>query len=198
MPSIDDDPRPGPGCGAGAAATRIVLIGLMGAGKTAVGRRLARQLLVPFVDADEEIVRASGLSIAEFFARFGEPSFRDAERRTIARLLQQPSLVLATGGGAFLDPATRDAIAAAGAVSVWLRASLDLLVKRTSGRSHRPLLNTGDPRQTLARLLQERYPVYARADIVVDAVDGPVDLMVDRVAAAIADFTARRAQDWRP
>jgi shikimate kinase len=198
MPSVDDDPGTRPAGGLAPAATRIVLIGLMGAGKTAVGRRLARQLAVPFLDADEEIVRAAGLSVADFFARFGEPAFRDAERQTIARLLREPSMVLATGGGAFLDPATRRAIEAAGAVSVWLRADLDLLVERTAGRTHRPLLNTGDPRRTLARLMQERYPIYALADRVVDAADVPVDLTVERVLAAIADFTARRAAEPAP
>jgi shikimate kinase len=198
MPSVDDDPGTRPAGGLAPVATRIVLIGLMGAGKTAVGRRLARQLAVPFLDADEEIVRAAGLSVADFFTRFGEPAFRDAERQTIARLLREPSMVLATGGGAFLDPATRRAIEAAGAVSVWLRADLDLLVERTTGRTHRPLLNTGDPRQTLARLMQERYPIYALADRVVDAADVPVDLTVERVLAAIADFTAQRAAEPAP
>jgi Shikimate kinase len=168
----------------------VVLVGLMGAGKTSVGRHLAKRLELPFVDADEEIVRAAGLTVPEIFERFGEQAFRDAERRVIARLLSEDAKVLATGGGAFLDAATREAIARQ-AVSVWLRADLDVLYGRTVGRRHRPLLNTGDPRATLATLMAARYPVYALADIVVDSVDGPIDQMVERVYAALVDWRFR-------
>lgn len=168
----------------------IVLVGLMGAGKTSVGRRLAKRLDLPFVDADEEIVRAAGLSVPEIFERFGEQAFRDAERRAIARLLDEDAKVLATGGGAFLDATTRDAIANRG-VSVWLRADLDVLHDRTVGRRHRPLLNTGDPRATLAALMAARYPVYALADIIVDSINGPIDQTVDRVEAAVAYWFSR-------
>lgn len=165
----------------------VVLVGLMGAGKTSVGRQLAKRLDVPFVDADEEIVKASGLTVSEIFERFGERAFRDAERRVIARLLSEDAKVLATGGGAFLDEATREAIAQR-AVSVWLRADLDVLYGRTVGRRHRPLLNTGNPRETLAALIAARYPVYALADIVVDSVEGPIEQMVERVHAALLDW----------
>lgn len=169
----------------------IVLVGLMGAGKTSVGRRLAKRLELPFVDADEEIVRAAGLTVPEIFDRFGEQAFRDAERRAIARLLDEDAMVLATGGGAFLDATTREAIANRG-VSVWLRADLDVLHDRTVGRRHRPLLNSGDPRATLAALMAARYPVYALADITVDSINGPIDQTVDRVEAAVAEWLSRR------
>ena len=174
---------------AGSAAAKprrtIVLVGLMGAGKTSVGRRLAKRLDLPFVDADEEIVRMAGISVPEIFERFGEQAFRNAERRAIARLLREEAKVLATGGGAFLDESTRSVIADC-ALAVWLRAELDVLVGRTVGRRHRPLLNTGDPRATLAALMAARYPTYALADIIVDTVDGPIEQTVDRVEAALA------------
>ncbi len=165
----------------------LVLVGLMGAGKTSVGRRLAKRLDLPFVDTDEEIVRSAGLSVEQIFERFGEQAFREAERRVIARLLTEDSKVLATGGGAFLDDTTQATIAAR-ATSVWLRATLDVLYQRTVGRRHRPLLNAGDPRETLARLMEARYPVYALADIIVDSEDGPIDQTVDRVEAAVMAY----------
>jgi shikimate kinase len=154
--------------GAGTALDRtIVLVGLMGAGKSCIGRRLAELLNVPFVDADAEIEKAAGLSIAEIFAKYGEPYFRDGERRVMARLLQDGPSVLAAGGGAFMDADTRHLIKEQ-SVSVWLRADLDTLAARTKGRSHRPLLNQGDARDTLAQLMSVRYPVYAEADLTVD------------------------------
>lgn len=145
----------------------VVLVGLMGAGKSCIGRRLAQALSVPFVDADSEIEKAAGLSVAEIFAKYGEPYFRDGERRVMSRLLLEGPSVLATGGGAFMDPETRRLIKDR-SVSVWLRADLETLNARTKGRSHRPLLNQGDPRETLAQLMTVRYPVYAEADITVD------------------------------
>ncbi|MFO1128511.1 MAG: shikimate kinase [Rhodospirillales bacterium] len=166
-------------------ARPIVLIGLMGAGKTSVGRRLAKRLGVAFVDSDDEIVKAAGCSVQEIFTRFGEPAFREGERRVIARLLAEPPQVMATGGGAFLDPATRERIRTHGS-SVWLKADLDVLVKRTEGRPGRPLLNTGDPRSVLARLMTLRYPIYALADVTVESEDVPIELTVDKVAAAVA------------
>ncbi|MEM6490050.1 MAG: shikimate kinase [Pseudomonadota bacterium] len=164
----------------------VVLVGLMGAGKTSVGTRLADTLGAPFRDSDAAIEEAAAMPIAEIFRLHGEPYFRAGERRVIARLLDAPPHVLATGGGAFLDPETR-ALIAERAVSVWLRADLETLVARTAGRSHRPLLNRGDPRETLARLIEARYPVYARAAVVVDSLLGqPHEAMVERLVAALA------------
>ncbi|MCZ6586878.1 MAG: shikimate kinase, partial [Alphaproteobacteria bacterium] len=139
------------------------MVGLMGAGKTAIGRRLAGRLELPFVDADDEIEAAAGSSINDIFERLGEASFRDGERRVIARLLDGPAIVLATGGGAFMDAQTRERIAAKG-VSVWLRTDIDTLVRRTSRREDRPLLKNGDPREILLHLMEQRYPIYQLAD----------------------------------
>ena len=158
----------------------IVLVGLMGAGKSCIGRRLAQRLELPFVDADAEIEAAAGCTIEEIFARHGEAEFRAGERRVIARLLGGPRQVIATGGGSFMDPGTRAAIRAHG-VSVWLRAELELLLKRTARRNNRPLLKQGDPRQILGDLMEQRYPVYAEADVVVDSRDGPPEATVERV-----------------
>jgi len=166
------------------------MVGLMGAGKSSIGRRLAARLNLPFVDADTEIEAAAGCTIAEFFERHGEAEFRDGERRVIARLLEDEPKVLATGGGAFMDAETRDAIAQAG-ISVWLRADLDTLVRRTARRTDRPLLNTDDPANTLESLMETRHPVYAQADIVVDSNDGPPDETVERVVEALATFRDR-------
>jgi shikimate kinase len=163
----------------------IVLVGLMGAGKSSIGKRLAQRLGLDFVDADNEIERAAGCTIEEIFARFGEPSFRDGERRVIGRLLEDGSpIVLATGGGAFMDAETRARIRERG-VSIWLRAELDVLHRRVSRRSNRPLLKQGDPREVLRRLIDVRHPVYAQADIVVDSDDSPPESTVDRVIEAL-------------
>jgi shikimate kinase len=163
----------------------VVLIGLMGAGKTSVGGRLAEMLGAPFRDSDAEIERAANMSVPEIFARYGEQHFREGERRVIGRLLDEGAQVLATGGGAFMDPETR-ALIDETAVSVWLRADLELLLQRTIGRTHRPLLNRGDPRETLARLIEERYPVYALADVQVDSAAGLThDAMARRIVAAL-------------
>jgi shikimate kinase len=163
----------------------IVLVGLMGAGKSSIGRRLAQRLALDFVDADTEIERAAGCTIEEIFARFGEPAFRDGERRVISRLLEDRAPnVLATGGGAYMDPETREAIRRFG-ISVWLRADLDVLLRRVGRRSNRPLLKQGDPREVLARLMALRHPVYAEADLVVDSDDSPAETTVDRVLGAL-------------
>lgn len=173
----------------------LVLVGLMGAGKSAVGRRVAARLEVPFIDADSEIEAAAGSSIQEIFDQHGEAAFRDGERRVIARLLStEPVHVLATGGGAFLDPETR-ALIHEHAISVWLRADLDVLFKRVSRRGHRPLLKTTDPKATLARLMELRHPVYAKADVVVDSEDGPIEGMVDRVMKAVGRYLAQGERD---
>ena len=162
----------------------VVLVGLMGAGKSAIGRRLAARLGMPFVDADTEIERAAGCSISDIFEIHGEAAFRDGERRVIARLLARPPHVLATGGGAFMDPETRAAIRASG-ISVWLRAELDLLVSRVSRRNDRPLLTGGEPRAILQRLMNERHPIYAEADVVVESMDGPHEQTVQTVLSAL-------------
>lgn len=165
----------------------IVLVGLMGAGKSCIGRRLAQRLSVPFVDADVEIEQAAGCTVAEIFEKYGEPAFRDGERRVMSRLLQGPPTILAAGGGAFMDPETRKLIREH-AISVWLRADLDTLTARTKGRSHRPLLNTGDPRETLAKLIETRYPVYAEADITVDTGSDNPNVTCARVIDALGEL----------
>ena len=170
----------------------VVLVGLMGAGKSSVGRRLAKTLEIPFVDADEEVERAAGCSIEDIFRLYGEAAFRDGEERVIARLLESGSQVLATGGGAFMNPLTRERIRQS-AVSVWLRADLDLLVRRTSRRGGRPLLAHGDPRATLERLMTERYPVYAEADVTVDTTDENIERMVDRILVSLRERADARA-----
>lgn len=172
----------------------LVLVGLMGAGKSAVGRRLAKRLGLPFVDTDKEVEAAAGCSVSDIFETWGETAFRDAERRVIARLLDGTPKVLATGGGAYMNAETRALIKQRG-LSVWLRADLDVLVARTSRRNTRPLLRRGDPREILAGLMAERYPVYAEADIVVDSRDAPLGETVGRVIAAIADHTALAGTD---
>lgn len=163
----------------------VVMVGMMGAGKTAVGTHLARLLGVPFRDSDDEIVKAANMTIPEIFARDGEPFFRSKEGQIIARLLSGPPGVLSTGGGAFLAEANRRVISAQG-VSVWLRADLDLLWQRVRHKSNRPLLRTPDPYGTLKSLLESRAPVYALADLVVDSQPGlSVEAMAERVAEAL-------------
>jgi shikimate kinase len=164
----------------------IVLVGLMGAGKSCIGKRLAQHFGMPFVDADREIETAAGCSISDFFEMHGEQAFRDGERRVIARLLANPQHVLATGGGAFMDPQTRQMIKEK-SVSIWLRAELDQLLKRVGRRNDRPLLKNVDQRAKLHELIDVRYPVYAEADIVVDSADGPPEMTLDRVLHALAD-----------
>ena len=167
----------------------IVLVGLMGAGKSAVGRRLARRLDLPFIDADAEIEAAAGSTIEEFFEQHGEAAFRAGERRVIARLLEGEPHVLATGGGAFMDPDTRSLVKRRG-ISIWLDADLETLVERVSRRSHRPLLKNGDARQILSGLMAVRNPVYAEADLAVASADRPLGEMTDRVAEALARWIA--------
>ena len=174
----------------------IVMVGMMGAGKSAIGRRLAHRLGVPFVDADAEIESAAGATIAEIFEKHGEAAFRDGERRVIARLLEGPIGVLATGGGAFMDAETRARIKSR-AVTVWLKADLDTLVDRVSRRGHRPLLKNGDPREILARLIALRDPVYAEADITVETGHAPAAATVERVIEALAAFRARAEEQAR-
>jgi len=163
----------------------VVLVGLMGVGKTAIGKRLSQRLELGFVDADKEIEAAAGCSIAEIFERHGEQSFRDGERRVIQRLLGNPMHVLATGGGAFMDPATRTLVKDK-ALSIWLKAELDQLLKRIGRRNDRPLLHVADPRAKLQELMALRYPVYTLADITVDSVDAPPEVTVERVYEALS------------
>lgn len=162
----------------------VALVGLMGAGKSAIGKRLAARLGLPFVDADDEIERAAGCSIAEFFDKYGEADFRAGERRVIARLLDEPPHVLSTGGGAYIHPETR-ALMRRKALTVWLRAELDVLFDRVRRRGNRPLLRQGDPREVLARLMDQRYPIYAEADIVVDSTAQPADRTTGQVIDAL-------------
>lgn len=168
----------------------IVMVGLMGAGKSCIGRRLAARFGLPFVDADREIEAAAGSTIEDIFERHGETFFRDGERRVIARLLDQPVHVLAAGGGAFMDPRTRQKIRERG-ISVWLRADLELLLRRVSRRNNRPLLKQGDRRDTLERLIAQRHPVYAESDITVDSMDAPPEATVERVVEELGRFLGR-------
>ncbi|MEK0083611.1 shikimate kinase [Benzoatithermus flavus] len=180
-----DPPQPG----GGPLPRTLVLVGLMGAGKTSIGRRLATAMDATFVDADDEIVAAAGMTIPDIFALYGEPSFRALERKVVARLLEQPPMVLALGGGAFIDPETRARVKEK-AISVWLRADLDTLVARTARKKGtRPLLDRGDPRDILARLMDERYPIYAEADYTVDTTDEAHDAVVERVRALLPPAT---------
>lgn len=175
----------------------LVLVGLMGAGKTCIGRELANRLGLPFVDADTEIETAAGCSIEDIFNMYGEVEFRAGERRVIARLMNDPVHILATGGGAFLDTKTRELVREKG-ISIWLRASLDLLVNRVSRRTNRPLLKDGNQREILERLMEERYPTYEQADIVVDSGREPPEITADRVVGELQNYVAPKgveAQD---
>lgn len=169
----------------------LVLVGLMGAGKTAIGRRVASRLGLPFADADLEIELAAGCSVQDIFATYGEPAFRDVERKVIARLLDGPVQVLATGGGAYMDPSTRATIAQRG-ISLWLRADLETLLARTARRNNRPLLQNGDPRSVLTDLIERRYPVYAEADLVVDSSEAPPEQTVDIVMDTLRAYLDRQ------
>ena len=163
----------------------IVLIGMMGAGKSSIGRRLAARLGIPFVDADAEIEAAAGMTIEDIFANYGEDSFRSGETRVIARLLDAGPQVLATGGGAFMNPETRGIIGR-NAVSVWLRADFDVLFRRVKRRNDRPLLKTADPAETLRQLMAERDPIYAQADASVHSREVPHEMIVEEILAALA------------
>jgi shikimate kinase / 3-dehydroquinate synthase len=187
----DAEAAPRPTLPEALAGRRIVLVGLMGAGKTSIGKRLAARLGLPFRDADTEIETAAGCSIAEIFERFGEREFRAGERRVITRLLAAGPLVLATGGGAFMDEETRAAIRR-DAVSLWLRCPLPTLLRRVAGRTHRPLLNAGDPEEILRRLMVIRHPVYAEADVIVDCGDDNHDVTTGRVMDALLAWTPPR------
>ncbi len=170
----------------------IALVGLMGAGKTTIGRRLAHALELPFVDADAEIVTAAGRSVEAIFAEHGECEFRRGERKVIARLLAGPVHVLATGGGAFIDPHTR-VLMKERAISIWLKAPLDVLMKRVAKRDDRPLLKEEDPRAVMQRLMDERYPVYAEADLTIETGAGPHNSAVNAILDALRKHQSERA-----
>jgi len=162
----------------------LVLVGLMGAGKTTIGRRLAQTLDLDFVDADAEIEKAAGETIPEIFANHGEAAFRAGEKRVIARLLTKGSHVLATGGGAYMNAETRDNITQK-ALSIWLHADLDVLMDRVGRRGNRPLLNEKNPRAVMEKLISERYPIYAQADLTVDSVEGTHEHVVEKLLIAL-------------
>lgn len=168
----------------------VALVGLMGAGKTTIGRRLAQALALPFVDADEAIVAAAGRSIEDIFAERGECEFRRGERQVIARLLDGEPHVLATGGGAFIDPRTRELMKDR-AISIWLKAPLDVLMKRVVKRDHRPLLKEADPRAVMQRLMDERYPIYAEADLTIETGSGPHNSAVGHILTALRAHLAK-------
>jgi shikimate kinase len=169
----------------------IALVGLMGVGKTSIGRRLATALDMPFRDADVEIEAAAGRSISEIFTLYGEAGFRDGERRVIARLLEEPPFVLATGGGAFAQPDTR-ALIRQKAITVWLKADLEVLARRVARRDHRPLLIGKDPMEVLQAHVRDRYPAFAEADIVVDTGDWAHQMAVEAVIKALTAYVAAR------
>lgn len=162
----------------------LVLVGMMGAGKTTVGKRLATRLNRKFIDSDAEIEIAAGMSIEDMFALHGEGEFRAGEAKVIARLLNTPDIVLGTGGGAFMAEQTRDLIKAQG-VSVWLKAEFDILFDRVSRRANRPLLKTANPRQTLRDLIDARYPVYAKADVTILSRDVPHDVIAAEIVTQV-------------
>lgn len=166
----------------------IALVGLMGAGKTTIGRRLAAALDLPFADADHEIEKAAGRSVPDIFAEHGECEFRRGERQVIARMLEGRPHVLATGGGAFIDPRTR-ALMKERAISIWLKAPLDVLMKRVERRDNRPLLKEDDPRAVMQRLMDERYPIYAEADLTIESGAGPHNTAVADIIRALKSYS---------
>lgn len=165
----------------------IVFVGLMGAGKTAIGRKVAQMLGLPFVDSDHEIETVSRMSVPDLFDRYGEPEFRALERRVITRLVEEGSRVVSTGGGAFMNDETRRAISSHG-ISVWLKADIDVLMERVAKNRNRPLLRNADPRAVMQRLMHERYPVYALADVIVGTRDEAREVIAEETVAAIARF----------
>ena len=165
----------------------IVLVGLMGAGKTTLGRRIAPELGLPFIDSDSEVEKAAGCTIGEIFKNSGEKIFRDVERRVMLRLLSQSPAVIGSGGGSFMDVNTRNLIRKKG-TSIWLRADLELLYRRARRRTHRPLLNNDDPRKTLMRLMKERQAVYQKADLIFDVIEEPLDKMAIKLIETLINY----------
>jgi shikimate kinase len=179
------------------AGRAIVFVGLMGAGKTAIGRRVADLLHLDFIDSDNEIESVSTMTIAELFERYGEPEFRALESRVVARLLEEGSRVVSTGGGAFMNAQTRDLVERHG-VSVWLKADLDLLMERVSKKKTRPLLKNPNPRAVMQRLIDERYPVYALADVTVETRDEKREVIAAEVVEAIRRHLAAETLERTP
>ncbi len=175
----------------------VVFVGLMGAGKTVIGRKVAATLGLPFIDSDHEIEDVSRMTIPDLFAAYGEEEFRALERRVIARLLKEGPQVLSTGGGAFMSAATRQAIARRG-VSVWLKADLDTLMQRVAKRQNRPLLQAEDPRAVMQRLMEVRYPVYEEADVTVRSRDEPKEVIAAEVMTSLARFLAEGREVRKP
>ena len=169
------------------AGRPLVLVGMMGAGKTTVGRRLAQRLDRRFLDSDDEIEKAANMSIEEIFASHGEGEFRSGEARVIARILRENDIVLATGGGAFVNAETRELVKSS-AISIWLKADFEVLFHRVSRRSNRPLLKTADPRQSLRTLIEARYPIYAEADITVVSREVPQEVVAADVVASVTAY----------
>ena len=165
----------------------IVLVGLMGAGKTTLGRRIAPELGLPFIDSDSEVEKAAGCTIGEIFKNSGEKIFRDVERRVMLRLLSQSPAVIGSGGGSFMDVDTRNLIREKG-TSIWLRADLELLYRRARRRTHRPLLNNDDPKKTLMRLMKERYADYQKADLIFDVTEEPPDKMAIKLVETLINY----------
>lgn len=177
----------------GLGSRSIALVGLMGCGKSSVGRRLAARLELPFVDADDEIERAAGKSIPDIFAEHGEAHFREGERKVIQRLLSEGQKVLATGGGAYMNAETRSAIRHAG-IAVWLKAELPVLMRRVLKRDNRPLLKEKDPEAVMRALMETRYPIYAQADVTVDSRDVAHDVIVEEVLKSLATYCREPAR----
>ena len=165
----------------------IVLIGLMGAGKTTLGRRIAPELGLPFIDSDSEVEKVAGCTIGEIFKNSGEKIFRDVERRVMLRLLSQSPAVIGSGGGSFMDVDTRNLIREKG-TSIWLRADLELLYRRARRRTHRPLLNNDDPRKILMGLMKERHAVYQKADLIFDVTEEPPDKMAIKLVETLINY----------
>jgi len=183
--TVSQPPGPPPPVDPALRARTLVLVGMMGAGKSSVGKRLAHALDLPFKDADEEIERAAGLTIPDIFALRGEAEFREGERRVIARLLDEPAHVLATGGGAFVNAETRALVKTKGALSIWLKADPEVLARRVGRKDNRPLLRGKDPRQVLTELLAAREPAYSQADLTIESNDGPHQHTVDAILTAL-------------
>lgn len=171
----------------------LVLVGMMGAGKTSVGRRLAAQLERPFLDSDQEIEAAAGMSIEDFFKTHGEDDFRIGETKVIKRLLTTPNIVLATGGGAFINPKTRQNILDH-STCVWIKAEFDLLFARVSRKSNRPLLQTANPKQTLKNLIDLRYPIYQKAHVIITSRDVPHDTVVNEIIGGLNQFCSQQSK----